>query len=141
MALTAVGLAVVVAAWRRAHRSAEPFGATPLVVVSALLVTAPLLSPQFLLWLLPAIALVPSGHGFPLGERVLGIATLAFGLTAVTACVLPSVLMGEPAALLLVVLRNGVLVALVAAAWAVGSPTPAWRPDQPVLAVPSRSER
>ena len=47
---------------------------------------------------------------------------VAFGLTAVIAGVLPSVLMGDPSALLLVVLRNAVLVALLATAWAAGSP-------------------
>jgi hypothetical protein len=132
LALTAAALAVIVAAWRRAARRGDAFGATPLLAVTALLVTAPLLSPQFLLWLLPGAALVAGGAERPLGERVQGMAMVAFGLTAVMAGVLPSILVGEPAALLLVLLRNVALVVLLRSAWAVTvDPMPA---DGPIPA-------
>ena len=116
-ALTAAGIVVVVAAWRRAARAGDPFGATPLVVVTALLVSAPLLSPQFMLWLTPVAALVPAGPTRPAGERVHGLLVVACGLTAVIAGVLPSVLVGDPAAVLLVLVRNVVLVAVLGVGW------------------------
>ncbi|MGI9617043.1 MAG: hypothetical protein ACR2QO_29275 [Acidimicrobiales bacterium] len=85
--------------------------------VAALLVTAPLLSPQFLLWLTPWAAVVATGTGR--GDRWADISVaLTAAATLVTGAVLayygpPNVAEPTPAALLLA--RNVTLAALVPA--------------------------
>jgi hypothetical protein len=112
--LLLVGLAVIVAVWRRAWRTGDPFGSTPLVVVVALLVTGPLLSPQFLLWLLPAAAILPTDR---LGERAFALAMVATGLTSFFVTVMPSIIVGTSGGLALVLVRNLVLLGVLQAAW------------------------
>lgn len=81
--------------------------------LAGLLVTAPLLSPQFLLWLTPWVALLAIDRD----RRLLGLTVAAVALTAGTLSVFgpPDLDRTVPAALLL--LRNGLLVAIVVAAW------------------------
>ncbi len=63
LVLGVAGVVAVVGPWLLARRHREPHLVTAsagMVAVTGLLVTAPLLSPQFVNWLLPMIAIVPA---------------------------------------------------------------------------------
>ncbi len=145
LTLVVIGLAVLLAlrAWRRHHPSPDVGPATPeraavtelevvalvlVAAVAALLVTSPLLSPQFLLWLTPWAALAPGRPAWTIraldaGSSAAGpwpliqMGTLA--ATALTGGVLlafgPSGVAEQQAALLLLT-RDGALIAVIVVA-------------------------
>ena len=98
--------------WRGARLNR--MGAGWLAGVSALLLLSALLSPQFVIWLVPGAAIAWSE-----GETRLGLLTaVAALLTQILWASYGSLLSGELPALLLVVLRNAVLVTLAVSAMA-----------------------
>jgi hypothetical protein len=109
-------LAGVVMAWVLASR-AKPRGTdvldglAPMAAITVFLVFSPLLSPQFLLWLLP-FAAIAAAHG----ERlVTGLVFVGFALSTALLALLPELIHGGTFALFVLILRNAVLVALLAA--------------------------
>jgi hypothetical protein len=113
-----IGLGWLVQRRGRSRPDLELLALFMLGSVAALLVTAPLLSPQFLLWLTPWAAIVAAGA--TAGDRLAIVSVaLTAAATLVTGAVLayygpPNVAEPTPAALLLA--RNVVLAALVPAA-------------------------
>jgi len=108
-------LAAVAFIWVLASR-AKPAGPgvldglAPMAGITAFLVLSPLLSPQFLAWLLP-FAAIAVAHG----ERlVAGITFLAGGLSVALLALLPELIDGGTLALFVLALRNALLVALLA---------------------------
>lgn len=116
-----MGLAVVivlVTAWRwssraaRASRDLTVDAYAPVAVIVAMLVFAPILSPQYVLWFLPFAAIATTA-----GDRVVGGLTLA--ITALTTFVLSSIHAQTEGALwatIPIVVRNSLLVALLVVA-------------------------
>jgi Glycosyltransferase family 87 len=109
-------LAAVAAAWLLASR-AKPGGPgvldglAPMAGITAFLVLSPLLSPQFVAWLLP-FAAIAAVHG----ERLVARLTfLAAGLSVALLALLPELIDGGALAIFVLTLRNAVLVALLAA--------------------------
>jgi hypothetical protein len=110
-ALALLGLAVGVwAAWR-GGRNRDISGAW-IAGVGAIMLTSTLLSPQFVVWLLPAaaIALVERGR---LLTMLLGAAA---ALTLLSTHTYPALVSADPAAVAVVMARNACLVAVVAVA-------------------------
>ena len=109
-------LAGLAAAWFLASR-AKPRGTNvldglaPMAAIIVFLVLSPLLSPQFLVWLLP-FAAIAATHG----ERlVTGLAFIVFGLSVALLALLPELIHGGTFALVVLMSRNAVLLALLAA--------------------------
>jgi Glycosyltransferase family 87 len=109
-------LAGVAAAWLLASR-AKPRGTdaldglAPMAAITVFLVLSPLLSPQFLVWLLP-FAAIAAAHG----ERVVTcLAFIVFGLSVALLALLPELIHGGTFALVVLMSRNAVLLALLAA--------------------------
>jgi hypothetical protein len=98
----------------RASRRGEAFAGTPLVAVTALLATSAVLSPQFVLWLLPVVAVLPANRA---GERTRRLALAASVCTALMIFVMEPIRLGDHAAVALVLVRNLLLVGLVGSAW------------------------
>lgn len=117
--LTLVTAVLVVAAWWLAARRRRDgagdhvsFAEAPLVAVLVMLLFAPILSPQYVVWVLPFAALVAVA-----GDRLVG--GLTFAVSAVTTLTYPLVLDaadGHLYATLPVLLRNMLLVALLVVA-------------------------
>ena len=107
------GLAVVW--WRAAHTSFDPAGAPALVAVATLLVLSPVLSPQYVAWLLPWAAIAS------LDARRIGL--LAVPPLAITGAILAlwylDVHIGRPANQTLMIIRNLTLL-LIPAVWLIG---------------------
>lgn len=109
-------VAGVAAAWLLAAR-AKPRGTgvldglAPMAAITVFLVFSPLLSPQFLLWLLPFTA-IAAVHGERLVTR---LAFVVFGLSVALLALLPELIHGGTFALLVLAARNAVLIALLAA--------------------------
>lgn len=116
-----MGLAVVivlVTAWRWSSRAARVSrdltvdAYAPVAVIVAMLVFAPILSPQYVLWFLPFAAIATAA-----GDRVVGGLTLA--ITVLTTFVLSSIHAQTEGALwatIPIVVRNSLLVALLVVA-------------------------
>jgi hypothetical protein len=108
-------VAGVAAAWILAAR-AKPRGTdvldglAPMAAITTFLVLSPLLSPQFLLWLLP-FAAIAAVHGERLVTR---LTFVVFGLSVALLALLPGLIHGGTLALLVLAARNAVLVALLA---------------------------
>jgi Glycosyltransferase family 87 len=107
-------LAAVALVWILASR-AKPGGPgvldglAPLAGITAFLVLSPLLSPQFLAWLLP-FAAIAAVHG----ERLVARLTfVAVGLSVALLALLPELIDGGGLAIFVLTLRNAVLVALL----------------------------
>ncbi len=106
----------MVAAWALASR-AKPRGTgvldglAPIAAITVFLVLSPLLSPQFLVWLLP-FAAIAAAHGERLVSRLVFVAS---GLSVALLALLPELIHGGTFALVVLALRNAVLVALLAA--------------------------
>jgi len=107
-------VAVAAAAWRLAARSTghrrelAVDAYAPLAAVVAMIVLAPILSPQYVLWLVPFAAIAAAA-----GDRTIGALTLA--VTALTTFVLASIHAQTEGALwatVPIVVRNLLLVAL-----------------------------
>ncbi|HMF05202.1 MAG TPA: glycosyltransferase 87 family protein [Acidimicrobiia bacterium] len=109
-------VAGVAAAWILAAR-AKPRGTdvldglAPMAAITTFLVFSPLLSPQFLLWLLP-FAAIAAVHGERLVTR---LAFVVFVLTVALLALLPELIHGGTFAVLVLAARNAVLIALLAA--------------------------
>jgi hypothetical protein len=112
--LTLALVAAVVFVWFVASR-AKPSGPrvvdglAPVAAIVAFLVLSPLLSPQFLAWLLPFTA-VAAVHGEHLVAR---LAFVAIALSVALLALLPELIRGETLALYVLAARNVVLVALL----------------------------
>lgn len=124
-----VGRAVAVAAmaalaWRARRVANGPdlpvVAAVTLGCVAALIITSPLLSPQFLLWLTPWAALLMSDGHRQSARRLPAPVLLTAGATALTGTVLtvfgPSDL-ADPMAAAILAVRNGLLIALPISCW------------------------
>jgi len=114
VAMALAVLVVLVVAWTWSARAAPSRqelaldAYAPLVVVVAMLVFAPILSPQYVLWFVPFAAIATAR-----GDRVVGALTLA--VTALTTFVLASIHAQTEGALwatIPIVVRNSLLVAL-----------------------------
>ena len=82
-----------------------------MAAVAGLMATGPLLSPQFVIWLLPLVAIVPPAtNGWAKAVHRLGAAVVA--LTAVLFLLLNQLLARSPGGLEVLLLRNAALVAL-----------------------------
>jgi Glycosyltransferase family 87 len=106
----------VAAAWLLAAR-AKPRGTAvldglaPMAAITVFLVLSPLLSPQFLVWMLPFVA-IAAAHGERLVSR---LAFVVFGLSVALLALLPELIHGSGLAIFVLALRNAVLIALLAA--------------------------
>ena len=109
-------LAGLTAAWVLASR-AKPRGTdvldglAPMAAITVFLVLSPLLSPQFLVWVLP-FAAIAAAHGERLVTR---LAFVVFGLSVALIALLPELIHGGTFALFVLMTRNAALIALLAA--------------------------
>ena len=117
-ALTVLSLATIGLAWwwagrRRAagdDRIGLRYGVAPAAATLALLVWAPIISPQYVLWLLPAAAVAVAR-----GDRVLGWLTVAAGVgSTYSLATIVAQIDGAWWSTLAIVVRNAVLVAALA---------------------------
>ncbi len=109
--LAGVVMAWVLASRARPRGTAVLDGLAPLAAITVFLVFSPLLSPQFLLWLLP-FAAIAAAHG----ERlVTGLVVVVFALSTALLAQLPELIHGGTFALSVLIVRNAVLIALLAA--------------------------
>ena len=109
------GLTVVVAwvlAARRRWRGDDDsvvYGLAPLVCVLGLLVFAPILSPQYILWMLPAAAVVTARRNWVMAGLTLAVTSL----TAVVFASIEAQTKGQLHAMVPLVTRNALLVAML----------------------------
>jgi Glycosyltransferase family 87 len=126
--LTLALVAAVVLVWFVASR-AQPGGPgvldglAPVAAIVAFLVLTPLLSPQFLAWLLP-FAAIAAVHG---EQLVTGLTFVAVGLSVALLALLPELIHGGTLALFVLGLRNALLIALLAVAVTRLVRAPGWR--------------
>jgi hypothetical protein len=117
LGLPALALVGVAGVWWLVHRRpSAPVhvvdGVAPVAAVSALLVGATVLSPQYVSWLLPFAAIAAAG-----GDRLIGWMTaLVAGLSTLDLNLVKEVNSGLPLPMAVVVLRNALLLALLAVA-------------------------
>ena len=114
--LTALsGLTVLLAwwlAWRRRRAGDDDsvvYGMAPLVCVLGLLIFAPILSPQYILWLLPSAAIVVARRNWTIG-------LLTVAITALTTIVFATILTqikGQFWSMVPLVTRNGLLIVML----------------------------
>ena len=109
------GVTVLLAWWLASRRrragddDSVVYGLAPLVCVIAMLVFAPILSPQYVLWFLPFAAIVAAR-----GNRLMGGLTLAVtALSAWSFAVIKAELHGQWYAVYPLFVRNGLLVAML----------------------------
>jgi hypothetical protein len=113
--LTLALVGVVVLVWFVASRGSRSGprvldGLAPVAAIVAFLVLTPLLSPQFLAWLLPFAAIAAAQ-----GERLVpGMTFVASCLSVALLALLPDLIRGETLSLFVLAARNVVLVALLA---------------------------
>jgi hypothetical protein len=114
--LTALsGLTVLVAwwlAWRRRQagdHDSVVYGLAPLVCVTGMLVFAPILSPQYVLWFLPFAAIVAARGNRTMGALVFAVAALSTW----TFAAIKAELHGQWYGIVPLFLRNGLLVAML----------------------------
>jgi hypothetical protein len=109
--LAGVAMAWVLASRAKPRGTAVLDGLAPMAAITVFLVFSPLLSPQFLLWLLP-FAAITAAHG----ERlVTGLVFLVFALSTALLALLPELIHGGTFALFVLISRNAILIALLAA--------------------------
>jgi hypothetical protein len=114
-ALNVVSLVCIAAAWgcaeRRRRQGASDdawYALAPLACVLSLLIFAPILSPQYIVWMLPFTAIVAAR-----GDRLIAYLTLAITtVTTVSYITVPSAAEGALYGTLPVLTRNLLLVAL-----------------------------
>jgi hypothetical protein len=109
--LAGVATAWVLAARAKPRGTGVLDGLAPMAAITVFLVFSPLLSPQFLLWLLP-FAAIAAVHGERLVTR---LTFVVFGLSVALLALLPELIHGGTLALLVLGARNAVLLALLAA--------------------------
>jgi hypothetical protein len=119
-ALTFISFALVGAAWwlaaRRRQAGADDrvtFAEAPLAGVVALLLFAPILSPQYIVWMLPFAALLAAEGDLLVG----GLAFAVSAVTTVSYVFVPAAAGGVLYGMLPVLVRNGLLVALLVVAF------------------------
>jgi len=122
--VASVSVAWILAARAKPRGTGVLDGLAPMAAISAFLVFSPLLSPQFLLWLLPFTA-IAAVHGERLVAR---LAFVVFGLSVALLALLPELIHGGTLALVVLAARNGVLVALLAAVSVRLLQSAGWRP-------------
>ena len=118
--LTLVSLVLVVIAWSlAAHRRGTgdddqvSFAEAPLASVLAVMLFAPILSPQYIVWMLPFAALVAAA-----GDRLVGGLTLAItAITTVSYVLVLDAAEGHLYGMLPVLVRNVLLVVLLVVAF------------------------
>lgn len=103
--LVVLGVVVVLAA-RRIHEVER----RALALVTGVLVTTPLLSPQFLLWICPFVAMLRKG---PVRRQAAQVTGLALVLSMVLSAYYGPLLDGDPLALGTLLLRNLLLVVVL----------------------------
>jgi Glycosyltransferase family 87 len=109
--LAGVTMAWVVAARAAPRGTAVLDGLAPMAAITVFLVFSPLLSPQFLLWLLP-FAAIAATHG----ERlVTGLVLVVSALSVALLALLPELIHGGTFAVFVLASRNAFLLALLAA--------------------------
>jgi Glycosyltransferase family 87 len=117
LGLPLLGLAVAAGVgwllWRVPRSAASTVdGVAPVAALSALLVCATLLSPQYVSWLLPFAAIAVAG-----GERIIGWLTALVALLSTLGLnLVKEVIHGEPLAMAVVLARNAALLLLLAVA-------------------------
>ncbi|HEX2736899.1 MAG TPA: glycosyltransferase 87 family protein [Acidimicrobiia bacterium] len=121
-ALTAALLAAVAVTWWLVRRvgPADPGladGIAPVTAIAALLIFSPILSPQYVVWLLPFAAIASS-----FGDRLTsGLAIVVCALSTLLIYEIDAVIAGQSFALGVLALRNSLLVALFAVGlWTIG---------------------
>ena len=112
--LFALAGALVVFTWACARRAGDLGGAlldgvAPLATISALLLTATIISPQYLAWLLPFAAIAVAQHE----RRVAFLTYLACFLSVVDLNLVTDLRDGSPLAMIVVLARNVVLAVLL----------------------------
>ncbi len=132
VATLAVTSAMAHRLWRRhadGDEAVHDIAVAMLASTAALIVTAPLLSPQFLLWLTPMAALA-----WPVSRQTVFAAGAAIGLTAVVLAIFgPPNLSGTvPATALLV--RDGAMLIVIILAWRALSPSQGTATSRPETA-------
>jgi hypothetical protein len=85
-----------------------------LLATTCLLIASPVLSPQFIIWLVPPIA-VALGHGWLKREAILSLVAMALS-SAIYPYLYESFLQGESVALLVITTRDVVLIAIAVSA-------------------------
>jgi hypothetical protein len=109
--LVGVAMAWVLASRAKPRGTAVLDGLAPMAAITVFLVFSPLLSPQFLLWLLP-FAAIAAAHG----ERLVTVLVfVASALSTALLALLPELIHGGTFALFVLISRNAVLIALLAA--------------------------
>jgi hypothetical protein len=109
--LAGVAMAWVLASRAKPRGTAVLDGLAPMAAITVFLVFSPLLSPQFLLWLLP-FAAIAAAHG----ERlVTGLVFVVFAMSTALLALLPELIHGGTFALFVLISRNAILIALLAA--------------------------
>ena len=96
--------------------AADRLALVMLGATGALIVTAPLLSPQFLLWLTPWAALQLTGGPSDTARRLVALTAVVTVVTGVTLTVFGPPDVGQPLPALLLLGRDAALVALIALA-------------------------
>jgi hypothetical protein len=132
--LLAIGLGVVVAVWLLAARrggadsSVVVDGLAPVAAICATLVTATIISPQYLFWLLPFAAIVAVDGELLIAELVVVVSALSvleFGQ-------IDQLIAGDAFPVIVVIVRNVVLLGVLAACIYRLSSAPASRVDAAV---------
>ncbi len=147
LVLGLAGVGAVIVPWLVARRCRDPHRVTAaagLVAVTGLLVTAPLLSSQFVNWLLPMIAILPAlAPGDR--DRVPSLDVWAWLVTIFTLLVCASydeMLARNAVAVVVVLVRNGALVALAVVGYRhlARSCAPVAVPAPPIVAGSTRAD-
>jgi hypothetical protein len=109
--LVGVAMAWVLASRAKPRGTAVLDGLAPMAAITVFLVFSPLLSPQFLLWLVP-FAAIAAAHG----ERLVTVLVFVVSsLSTALLALLPELIHGGTFALFILISRNAVLIALLAA--------------------------
>jgi hypothetical protein len=118
--LTLVSVLLVVGAWWLAARRRQAgagdhvvYAEAPLASVLAVLILAPILSPQYVVWVLPFAAIVAARGDYLVGGLTAAITTI----TTATYALVPAAAEGKLYATTPVLVRNVLLVVLLAVAF------------------------
>jgi hypothetical protein len=109
------GLTLVAAwvlAWRRRRDGDDDsvvYGQAPLVGILGLLIFAPILSPQYILWLLPFAAIVAARRNWIMA----GLTIVVASLTAIVFATIKTQTKGEFWSMVPVAVRNGLLIVML----------------------------
>jgi len=99
-------------AWRRRRDGDDDsvvYGLAPLVCVLGLLIFAPILSPQYILWLLPSAAIVAARRNWVMG----GLTVAVTALTTIVFATILTQIKGQFWSMVPLVTRNGLLIVML----------------------------